>query len=264
MIDDIRFLITELTSFIKEIQKVTSPSIQKGKITSKCVSIVDKYFREVKPLMKEFSKNESVLKTEDNFQTLLAYTHKKSPKSKYLSCAFALKSSLIELERLALNGKANEEIDFESIDKKIIDLLNKMVPTASLSYQQAILDLEIKSRYSWRVPAVDLREALRETLDHFAPDSEVIKQPNFKLETDAKGPTMKQKMSFILKSRKINSASIQAAEKTIQTVEDTIATFVRSVYTRANVSTHTPTEKSEVARLKRYTQLALTEILALD
>jgi hypothetical protein len=57
---------------------------------------------------------------------------------------------------------------------------------------------------SWRGPATDFRESLRETLDHLAPDSAVKAEPGFKLEQNTSGPTMKQKVRFILKKRGVS------------------------------------------------------------
>lgn len=51
-----------------------------------------------------------------------------------------------------------------------------------MAYQQALLDLATPDRLSWRGPATDLREALRETLDVLAPDDEAKAMPGFKLE----------------------------------------------------------------------------------
>jgi hypothetical protein len=55
---------------------------------------------------------------------------------------------------------------------------------------------------TFRGTASELREALRETLDHLAPDEDVMKAPGFKLERDRKAPTQKQKVRFILRSRR--------------------------------------------------------------
>lgn len=57
-----------------------------------------------------------------------------------------------------------------------------LVPTAALSYQQAIRDLADGGRVSYRGPAAELREVLREVLDHQAPDGEVMKSSDYKPE----------------------------------------------------------------------------------
>jgi hypothetical protein len=62
-------------------------------------------------------------------------------------------------------------------DQKIIDTLAGLVPSAALSYQQAIADLKDGSRVSFRGPALELRETLREVVDYMAPDAAVEKSP---------------------------------------------------------------------------------------
>ena len=57
-----------------------------------------------------------------------------------------------------------------SVEVQIIETLQSLVPTAALSYQQAIRDLADSTRVSYRGPAAELREVLREVCDHLAPD----------------------------------------------------------------------------------------------
>jgi hypothetical protein len=86
------------------------------------------------------------------------------------------------------------------------------VPSAALSYKQAIHDLKDDSRVSFRSPALELRETLREILDHLAPDSEVTAEPGYAQEKDRIGPTMKQKVRFIMK-KKVKRYSSDAPEQ---------------------------------------------------
>jgi hypothetical protein len=64
------------------------------------------------------------------------------------------------------------------LDRQIIETLEKLLPSAAASYKQGASDLKQAQRYSWRGPATDFRESLRETLDHLAPDLEVKKMDN--------------------------------------------------------------------------------------
>jgi hypothetical protein len=155
----------------------------------------------------------------------------------------------------------NQVINIDRIDSKILTTLSKMIPSAALSYEQAMKDLSTDNRISWRGPATDLREALRETLDYLAPDNEVISQQGFKLEKDQKYPTMKQKVRFILRKRGLSSSSTQAPEDATQAVDEAISSFVRSVYGRSNLSTHMPTDKNEVLRVRDLVKTSLCELL---
>jgi hypothetical protein len=126
-----------------------------------------------------------------------------------------------------------------------------------------MLDLRAAERLSWRGPATDLREALRETLDHLAPDDDVTSAPGFKLEKDANGPTMKQKVRHILRSRGVGKSEFQTPEAATQAVDEIVGTFVRGVYTRSSVSTHTPTDRAEILRIRDWVRVAFCELLAI-
>jgi 2-polyprenyl-6-methoxyphenol hydroxylase-like FAD-dependent oxidoreductase len=57
-----------------------------------------------------------------------------------------------------------------------------------------------------------MREALRETLDALAPDTEVEKMPGYRLEPSAQRPSMRQKARFILKNREMVGNQIAVSE----------------------------------------------------
>jgi len=152
-----------------------------------------------------------------------------------------------------------------SKDETIIyETLLKLVPTAALSYKQALLDLAEENRISFRGVATEFREALRETLDHLAPDKDVMVQQNFKLEKDKKTPTMKQKVRFILRMRELPDNAIKPPEDAVEIVEERIASFARSVYERSSISTHVATQKGEVLQVKKYVSTVLAELLGIQ
>src|SRR5205823_1474125 len=101
----------------------------------------------------------------------------------------------IEMSR----GVSQSDVTVTDEDKRIIETLSELLPTAALSYQQAIADLADDSRVSFRGPALELRETLRTTLDHLATDDAVTAEDNYVQEKDRHGPTMKQKVRFIRK-----------------------------------------------------------------
>ena len=72
---------------------------------------------------------------------------------------------------------------------------------------------------------------------------------------------MKQKVRFVLKNRGASKAVSGPAESAIDGVEESLGTFIRSVYTRSNVSTHTPTDKAEVLRVRDLVRVVLSELL---
>lgn len=149
----------------------------------------------------------------------------------------------------------------DQIDERIIATLDEVCPAAAVSYKQALADIGGPERHSWRGPATDLREALRETLDALAPDKDVQDQPGFKLETNAVRPTMKQKAKYILKNRGRKGGQLSNPETVINNIEDMVGGLVRSVYTRSSVSTHTTTNRDEVVRVHSWVRLVLCELL---
>lgn len=158
--------------------------------------------------------------------------------------------------------KKDDEID--RIDTEIINSLKKIINPAALSYEQAIIDLKSNQRISWRGPATELRESLRECLDYLAPDTEVISQTGFKLDPDTKGPTMKQKVKYILKKKGIGNSEIETTESAINLVDEMLGKFVRSVYTRASVSTHTSKDRNEILRILKLIRVVFCEILEIN
>ncbi len=146
----------------------------------------------------------------------------------------------------------------------IYETLLQIIPTAALSYKQALVDLADKNRISYRGVANELRETLRETLDHLAPDKVVTSQPNFKFEKDRTKPTMKQKVRYILKARELSENYLKPPEEAVEIVEELIASFTRSVYERSSISTHVTTKRSEVLQIKKYVDAVLAELLGLQ
>jgi hypothetical protein len=264
MIDKIRDLQTQLKKIHNEIKKIQSNQITHKKIKDKTKDIVDYYFRNIREdIVEKKLQNDEVKSIDLLMHTLLEATHKSSSINVYINSIKELKKLLIQLEKtLLLNPTYLSKTNYnDSIDQKIIDTLNKISTSASLSYKQAVIDLQSNNKFSWRGPATDLREALRECLDNLAPDKDVKEQDGFKLEPNTSVPTMKQKVRFILKQRDYNKNKIKPVEDAINIIEETISLFVRSVYTRVNISTHSSTNKSEVKRVYDFVKLIFCEIL---
>jgi hypothetical protein len=158
------------------------------------------------------------------------------------------------------NGKKIDKVARSGEDSEIVSLLDALVPSAALSYEQAILDLTDDGRVSFRGPALELREALRETLDHLAPDNEVDSAPGYVQEKDRTGPTMKQKVRFIMKKTGRRSSS-DAPEQAVNAFEESIAALTRAVYDLSSKATHVAGERNAVTQLRRYVRVILHEVL---
>jgi hypothetical protein len=266
MIDSIRELQESVFDLKKSIRAVKSKQVTSRIIKEDVRKIVDSYFRNIRSLINETqSADPMILASDATMHSLLEASHLNSSVNTYIQLLKKLDGELIALEKYALLiGHHKRTVPpFEPSDVQIIKTLNDLLPSAGHSYQQALVDLSSESRLSWRGPATDLREALREVLDHLAPDEVVVGQTGFKLDPDTNGPTMKQKVRYILRQRKMNSGKIQPVETAAEAVDEILASFVRSIYTRSSVSTHTPTDIGEVRRVRDLVRVALREILSL-
>jgi predicted pPIWI-associating nuclease len=186
----------------------------------------------------------------------------KPRRAKAVARLTAVKQLLVKLEGAALTSAATKSAGRRTAtDQLIIETLRDVCPSAAAAYSQALADLGAERRESWRGPATDLREALRETLDVLAPDEEVIKESGFKLEKDAHRPTMKQKVRYILKKRETPHGALAAPESAVQGIEDILGGIMRSVYNRTSISTHTATDKKEVVRVHAWVRLVLCDLL---
>ena len=264
MSQGLRDFIRDVEDVRKQVSKGQSLQVTSQKQKKQLQQIVDCYFRDVRPSVLSHSASSDFVKEIDTkMQDLLVCSHRRTKRSLLKSRLSGLKKKLIQLEThsLVLVGTGLSAPETDKVDIRIIETLRGLVPSAALSYEQAILDLAGPQRKSWRGPATDLREALRETLDHLAPDKDLTSHPGFKLEPDAKGPTMKQKVRFILRKRGLSKTLSETSEKAVDSVEASIGSFVRSVYSRSSVATHTPTNRDEVLRIRDLVRIVLCELL---
>jgi Predicted pPIWI-associating nuclease len=176
--------------------------------------------------------------------------------------AFGVTFARADIEKLlppsnCVNTKADSPA---AEDDDIIRKLDALVPSAALSYKQAILDIRDDTRASFRGPALELREALREILDHLAPDRAVTAAPGYAQEKDRAGPTMKQKVRFIMKKKGKRSSS-EAPEQAVTAFEEAIAALTRAVYERSSKATHIAGERQTVVQLRRFVVAILHEIV---
>ncbi len=264
MSDAIRKYIRHVEKARKDLNKVNG-QVNSQKHRDALRSLVENYFSEVRPsLASKQEQDEATKQVDDLMQELLMLCHKRSMATRYQEILTTAKTSLIALDSqaIATTGRVANKIGLDVVDTQILETLKAVVPSAALSYEQATIDLHASDkRCSWRGPATDLREALRETLDHLAPDKDVMAMPSYKQDADTEGPTMKQKVRYILKSRGVSKTVSGTTVDAVDAVEETVGSFVRSVYTRSSVSTHTPTDKAEVLRVRDLVRVVLCELL---
>ena len=214
MLQSVRDLQALVSQLDREVKKTRTAQIYQESVREGARAIVDTYFRVTRPDFKKLSISDELLLPADGVvHSLLEATHHHSAAGTYKNAIKAVHSSLRELEKLALvhvgGNPTGGALQVDAVDRAIIGTLQKLLPSAACSYEQAIRDLGGVVRLSWRGPATDLREALRETLDHLAPDANVTAQPGFKLEANTSGPTMKQKVRYILRQRGMAKGAIE-------------------------------------------------------
>jgi len=261
---------SHVTSLIAEVEKartalnrVKNPQLHSATARASLREIVERYFNEVRPSLDLGSTTaEHTEGVDAAMQALLALCHKKGSVQKYRDLLRHAKGHLIHLDSGIVAGAGRQNgINRTDQDVRIVTTLRALLPGAALSYEQALLDLSEDERLSWRGPATDLREALRETLDHLAPDRDVQASAGYKQEPNTNGPTMKQKVRYILRNRGQSKARAATTEDATAAIDEAMGTFVRSVYTRSSVSTHSPTDRGEVMRLRDLVRVVFGELL---
>lgn len=233
-------------------------------------AIVQQYFRHTRPYLDglQFSIDElSALDTE--MQSLLRLANGRNRKQSYIRLVRGTRSHLHDIEaaremRLGQASIRPASVTLpksSQIEARITETLQKLIPSAAMSYQQAIRDLNPSDRLSFRGTANELRETLREVLDYLAPDMEVENAEGFKLEPGTTKPTQKQKVRHILRARRLPRTAAKAPEDAVALVEELTASVARSTYERSNLSTHTATARREVQQMKMYVDSVLAELL---
>lgn len=223
------------------------------------------YFRSVRQHLLDSGVDKPQVDALDkHMQDLIEFAAKITRARTYLKCTNALNKLRAPLETaLEIAGTsiaAPLSRSQSSVEVAILKTLDQVAPTSALSYQQVLQDIEDSSRKSYRGTASELREVLRELLDHLAPDAAVMKS-GIKLEPGQTKPTMKQKTAFILKARGVNETQRKTARDATDAVEGAVGSLARSVYDRGSLSTHVETTRQEVMTFKGYADAVLAELL---
>jgi hypothetical protein len=255
---DIEALLQELGELRRQLNKGENKQIFSESDTARIRGLATMYFN----ARAGIEGIDQLSETDDLFRSLTAMSRGNPSRAKVQSMLGDAKKLIVALEGVVMTAATEKSAGRKTAtDQLIIDTLRELCPTAASAYSQAMTDLSVDQRESWRGPAADMREALRETLDAMAPDDEVKAQPNFKFEKDTYGPTMKQKVRYILKKREMPSGAMTAPEKAVEGVEDIVGSILRSVYNRSSLSTHVATDKDEVLRVHAWVRLVFCDLL---
>ncbi|MCW2601744.1 MAG: hypothetical protein JWM02_3573, partial [Frankiales bacterium] len=146
-------------------------------------AIAQLWFREARPGCVQGGLGDDELGTVDSsVQTLLRLSNGTNPKKSYVRVLKTLRQSRPSLQSRMhlLEGQARAAPLYASVtrlESGVIATLERMLPRAALSYRQVVADLGGPDRLSYRGTATELREVVREVLDHLAPDESVLSSP---------------------------------------------------------------------------------------
>ena len=247
-----------------------SVNINSTSLRGQVKSVARRYMQEARPAIARSGFEEELKHLDEHFTRLYELADGLNAAVSYKWRINSIKKALPKItSRLELDVASGDDNPAQSgLEIQIIETLTSLVPKAALSYQQAIRDLADGTRHSYRGPAAELREVLREVLDHQAPDTEVVKSDGYRPEKDQHGkdrpkPTMKQQVRFILKARGQGSSTTELPERAVEAVDALVGGLARSVYNFGSVVTHVAGERQAVVNLKRYVEVVLTHLLEL-
>jgi hypothetical protein len=245
-----------------DVRSVQGLQVGSNRIREGARSLVQTYFRELKPSLSE---SIDTSRLDLDFQQLLRLANSRATKSRYMGVLrrIAREKGDLEVKRELQHTAAPFE-PAQTPDRReraIVQTLESILPQRALSYRQVMLDLNDRSRLSYRGSAHELRDTLRESLDYLAHDRDVIQMPGFKLEDGRTGPTMKQKVKFVMASRGMAKHAVTTATKTAELIDELVGSLTRATYDRGSSSAHGDTDENEVRQIKQYVEVLLCELL---
>jgi len=251
-----------------EVQRSKAVNVNREDLREQARSIVQSYFRIVRlDLLGIGVEDEDLVALDDALQQLLALSQGRNLRSSYVKAmsTAARAVSAVALLRERKFGErgvdASSGEPFGELEQKIYSTLLELIPGTARSYEQAVRDLRSDDRVSYRGTAAELREVVREALNHLAPDEALVEAGVEISEAGNGKPTMKEKTRFILQARGLSRSGRKAQEDAVSALDEFTESFVRSTYTLGSKTTHTPPTKTDVNRLKMYVDVALAELL---
>jgi hypothetical protein len=264
-------LIARLQTLQSRVSRGQAMNVNDRQTKEEIISTATTYFSSIRHSLVEGLGDESkILPLDAKWQDLIRLAHGNNSRKSYQKLIRAIQKELTALNVVRLSSISHKGFggsgvsDMTPAEQMVVTTLDNSVPSAAASYRQAILDLAGGERLSYRGTASELREALRETIDHLAPDGDVMGQTGFKSEQCQNKPTMKQKVRFILRSRGTSKTQREVAENSLDLVESLTGEVARSIYNRASLATHVETTRNEVLKIKRYVDTVLHDLLEIS
>jgi DNA-binding XRE family transcriptional regulator len=258
-------LIADIEAFGASLRRGSAVNVNDQSSKDRAIGLATHYFNDVRPLVVAVNGETAIQLGHDAlWQQLIRLAHGNNARNTYLKIIGVLRKQLREFNIFALGkpvtpaGQGQTSTREETL---ILKTLEAIVPSAAASYRQGLSDLVEGERLSYRGTAAEFRESLRETLDHLAPDADVMAQTWYKPEEGQKKPTMKQKTRYVLTSRERNRTQRDSAEKMLGLIEELSGEVMRAVYNRASLATHVNQSRKEVVKIKRYVDTMFFDLL---
>ena len=256
-----RELCDAFASYSGRVNKNTSRTIGSASLKDETKHVAQMYFGGVRRGLQQLGLTDLVEQLSIAFEALIVLSEGRNLTSSYKKHTKAIRRLIPKVtSQVAMQSGPVSVVSSSENDQKILKTLSDFIPSAALSYQQAIVDMAEGSRLSFRGPAHELRESLREVLDHLAP-SEDMEKGGVKIEKDQKKYTMKQKVRFIFKARERSMIESAVPENAANTIDELIASMTRSTYDRGSLSAHQERGKKACDQLKRYVDVVLHDLL---
>jgi len=252
----------QATRLSAAIENTRTKLVTPANVQSIATTIARSYFETVRPELAAVAERKALVEEIDFvLQGILRLATAPREKQAYAGQLAELVPYLLEANVALMKARGDRRLVLSQTERSILETLTRMLPTSARSYEQTLRDITQGNRVSWRGTAAELREVLREVMDHLAPDDQVMASPGFQLEDGQRRPTQRQKVRFILRARRSSSAAVAVAEGSLSTVDEAVASLARTTYTRGAVSTHTATDGPEIRNMKRYVDALLAELL---
>ncbi|WP_231932538.1 pPIWI-associating nuclease domain-containing protein [Micromonospora rifamycinica] len=145
-------------------------------------------------------------------------------------------------------------------DADILARLRHHAPTLADSLEQALRDLNDHTRLSYVGPAGEAREVMRATVQMFAPDDEVRKQPWYVgIEQGGKrNPSQTERVRYAVQQRGGNKDQVKGVDELI---DQLVGQIGRQTYSTGSSALHAGTIQAKVRKMIGWVFAILDEVL---
>ncbi|MGH8825142.1 MAG: hypothetical protein ACRDVN_11765 [Jiangellaceae bacterium] len=145
-------------------------------------------------------------------------------------------------------------------DADILARLRRHSPPLADSLEQALTDLNDHTRLSYVGPAGEVREVMRATVQMFAPDDEVQKQPWYKgiAQGGKRNPSQAERIRYAVQQQ---GGAKNQAKGSAELIDELVAQIGRQTYSMGSSALHAGTLQGKVRKLTGWVFAILDEVL---